>query len=188
LREPLGPNELDEGIERNMSIQGVVEIQLQLARYFVAINEAMTAIRLTLDQHADGKNLKGDEAVGWLGEVYGKTFMDGQLVADDLDYDFITSDGKRVSVKARKGSKRQWNRSGAIPRIDGDDSPTHLMFVHLDDDYTLRTIYLYVWDDLVHAGRFRKHIVRNVFRSYYLLVNPGTDSQCIVYDRPGNGT
>jgi len=171
-----------------MSVHALAGLELELDRYFVAINDATAAIRHILDQHADGKNLKGDEVVGWLGEIYGKTLMDGQLVPDDLEHDFVTSDGKRVSVKARKGYKRQWNRTSAIPRIKGDDCPTHLMFVHFDDDYALRTVHLYPWDDLLHAGRFRKHIVRGNLRSYYFLLDPWLDTQYIVYERPEDVT
>ena len=141
-----------------------------------AINQAIDNIRKELERHADGKNLKGDEIVGWLGEIYAKLLLDGNLMPDDLDYD-VQAGAKKVSVKARKGWNTGWNRSSDIPRVEGEDCPTHLMFLHVNDDYSLDRVWLYPWADLVRGNRFRKHFVRGNFKAFYFLVNEKKDDK-----------
>ena len=133
-----------------------------------------------LIQYSDSKHLKGDEIVGWLGEIYGKLLLNGKLVSDDFEHDFETADGKCISVKARRGSSSGWQKSSAIPKITGD-CPTHLMFVHLKNDYTVDGIWLYPWEDLIRSGRFKKHMVRGNLRSYYFRVSPSKDKKYLLY-------
>ena len=140
------------------------------------INKAIENIRKELERYADGKELKGDEIVGWLGEIYAKLLLDGNLVPDDFKYD-VQAGNKKVAVKARKGRKSSWKRSSAIPKIEGRGCPTHLMFFHLNDDYSIDRVWLYPWTDLVKGKRFRKHIVRGNFRSYYFRVDVEKDNK-----------
>ncbi|WP_144370076.1 hypothetical protein [Myxococcus stipitatus] len=154
-------------------------LQAELENEFRIVSHAMKRIKGLLAQHADGKTLKGDELVGWLGEVYGKLLLDGVLVADQEEHDFVASDGSRVSVKARKG--KNWKRSGAIPKIDGPDCPTHLMFVRLGDDYLIKGIWIHEWTELHKSGRFVSHIVRGVHRSFVFEVNEGKDLAKRIY-------
>ena len=86
-----------------------------------------------------------------------------------------------ISVKTRRGSNSGWTRTSAIPKIEGEEVPTHLMFVHLDEDYVVSEMWLYPWQDLIEKERFRKHIVRGNFRSYYMSVNPTKDQRYKVY-------
>jgi hypothetical protein len=138
-------------------------------------------IRCRLSGHADGKNLKGNELVGWLGEIYGKTLLYGTLVHDREEHDFTCADGWRVSVKTRKGLRSGWKKTSAIPSVDGDGCPTHLLFVHLRDDYSLDRIWLFSWPDLVKNERFTEHIVRGAHRSYIFTLDEERDKTYVIY-------
>src|SRR5207244_10924580 len=120
---------------------------------FDALQAINARIKTKLESHADGKSLKGDEIVGGLGEIYGKLLLNGSLLDDSQEPDFVTPDAKRVSVKTRKG--RAWRESSAIPKIDGEDCPTHLMLVRLYDDYRVHSIWLYDWEQIRRAERFK---------------------------------
>lgn len=159
------------------------KLHLDIHNHLCAIATEQRIIREQLMQYSDGKVLKGDELVGWLGEIYGKLFLDGRLVSDDLEHDLITKDRKRVSVKARKGNKSKWNRTSAIPRVEGIGCPSHLMFIHLNDDYSVDRIWLYPWQDLQKSGRFKEHIVRGSRRSFYFEVSPESDGKYLKYEK-----
>lgn len=156
-------------------------IQTKLRERFQKLAEIQRSIHDELVTHADGKNLKGNELVGWLGEIYVKNLLNGQLVDDSREHDVETQSGWRVSVKTRKGWKSGWRQTSAIPKTEGNASPTHLAFVHLDDEYGLDRIWLYEWQKLLELGRFRKHIVRGVFRSFIFSVDEARDNALIVY-------
>ena len=152
------------------------KLEKKLRSQYEAINQAIDNIRKELERHANGKKLKGDEIVGWLGEIYAKFLLDGTLVPDNLDYDVQTG-AKKVSVKARKGLNSGWRRSSDIPRVYGKGCPTHLMFLHFNDDYSLEKVWLYPWADLVRDDRFRKHNVRGNFKAFYFFVNEKKDDK-----------
>ncbi len=113
------------------------KLEAECQSLFIRLAGLQTEIREKVSAHADGKTLKGNELVGWLGEIYGKLLFNGTLVSDREEHDFVTNDGWRVSVKARKGWKSGWKQTRAIPKIEGDECPTHLLFVHLNDDYSI---------------------------------------------------
>jgi hypothetical protein len=69
---------------------------LELETDFQSINNATNNIKNKLQRHSDGKLLKGDEIVGWLGEVYGKMLLNGTLIPDTYEYD------RYVSVEIRQ--------------------------------------------------------------------------------------
>ena len=148
---------------------------------FHMLSTTQSKIQEKLEQHSDGKILKGNELVGWLGEIYTKLILNGYLVDDSHEHDVETDDGLRVSVKTRKGTGSGWTKSSAIPKIEGEDCPTHLMFVHLSDSYSVSKMWLYPWSELLNLSRFKKHIVRGNFRSYYISVNPSKDNKHEVY-------
>jgi len=164
-----------------MSREELEQLESELKRHFTAIKQTRISIRQKLSQYANGKKLKGDEIVGWLGEVYGKLLIGGTLVSDNLEHDFVADDGRRISVKARKGRAKGWNRTSAISKIEGADCPTHLMFVSLNDDYFVDRIWLYPWKDLLKFDRFRKHIVRGSLRSFIFLVDVEPDKKYLIY-------
>lgn len=50
----------------------VGELEDECQALFTQLAELQKKIREKVSVHADGKNLKGNELVGWLGEIYGK--------------------------------------------------------------------------------------------------------------------
>lgn len=160
----------------------VGELEGECRALFSRLASLQEEIRQKLSAHADGKNLKGNELVGWLGEIYGKLFFDGKLVDDREEHDFLANDGFRVSVKTRKGWKSGWKQSSAIPKIEGRDCPTHLLFVHLNDDYSIDRMWLFNWRRLVSANRFKRHMVRGSQRSFIFYVDEDKDKAHVVYE------
>jgi len=165
-----------------MNVAAMESIQRGLAIRFQQLADVQRSIRDELVAHADGKNLKGNELVGWLGEIYVKSLLGGQLVSDALEHDVETRAGFRVSVKTRKGWNSGWRQTSAIPKTSGPTCPTHLAFVHLDDEYALDRIWMYNWQELENSGRFKKHIVRGEFRSYIFSVDEIRDRKRVIYE------
>ncbi len=163
------------------SIEPLQRIEDKFRKMFADLSDLQDRIREKLLKHSDGKSLKGNELVGWLGEIYGKYYLGGTLVDDTLEHDFETSSADRVSVKARTGRKAGWTRTSAIPKIVGDDCPTHLLFVNLTDAYLVRRMWLYPWQDLLANRRFREHNVRGNMRSYHFSVSEREDQDYEIY-------
>lgn len=159
----------------------VAALEAECRPLFVELASLQAKIRCQLERYADGKKLKGNELVGWLGEIYGKLLLDGKLVHDREEHDFICVDGRRVSVKTRKGTGRGWQETSAIPKYDGGTCPSHLLFVHLCDDYSIDRIWLFAWTDLVQAGRFKSRTVRGQHRSYTFTLDEAKDKENTIY-------
>ncbi len=164
-----------------MAIDDVRSLESELIGVFRQLSTLQANIHKQLEAQADGKTLKGNELVGWLGEIYGKLLLGGKLVSDREEHDFECHDGRTVSVKTRKGWGAGWKQTSAIPKIDGDDCPSHLMFVHLDDDYKLDRIWLYPWAQLLSAGRFTSHKVRGQHRSFIFRVDEKKDTVFLIF-------
>ena len=145
---------------------------------FKTIKDATLKIRQKLQGHADGKLLKGEEITAWIGEIYGKIILNGELMPEKYEYDVKTQD-KLVAVKARKGAS--WQISSAIPRIKGDECPTHLMFMRFADDYSLLSVWLFPWEYLRDNNRFIKKKVRGEDRGYYVRIRPSIDKDYLIY-------
>jgi len=167
-----------------MSKQEIEKLWLELREHFEIMNKQLEAIREKLKRYGDEKDFKGDECVGWLGEVNGKLFLGGKLVPDsfEFEHDLVTEDGRWVSIKARKGEK-SWKQTGIIPEIEGPRCPTHLMFVHLNKNYSVERIWLYPWKKMRESGRFKPKEVRGGSRAYYFVVKPKSDSEYLIYPR-----
>lgn len=161
----------------------LLEVETEFRNLFTELDLLEKRVAEKVRPLADGKTLKGNERVGWLGEIYGKALFAGTLVHDREEHDFETPDGRRVSVKARKGWGVGWKKSSAIPKIDGPASPTHLLFVHLNDDYSIDKMWLFNWAELRDAGRFKKHIVRGVQRSFFFMLAPSKDGAHVIYPK-----
>jgi hypothetical protein len=174
-------NKIKKKAVTEMNIEAMEGLQTQLQGRFQQLVEIETAIRDALIAHTDGKKLKGNERVGWLGETYVKLLFGGKLVHDSLEHDVETPEGWRISVKARKGQGTGWQRTSAIPKIDGHDCPTHLAFVHLDNNYVVDKIWLYDWGRILEAGRFKEHTVRGEHRSYVFFVSERHDQDFLIY-------
>ena len=165
------------------AVQVFENVQTEFEPLFCKLSKMQREIQEKIAKYSDGKVLKGNELVGWLGEVYTKIILNGRLVDDTHEHDVETEDGMRVSVKTRKGRGNGWKKSSAIPKIEGADCPTHLMFVHLDEKYLVLRMWLYPWGHLQRTDRFRPHVVRGNLRSFYMSVKPDVDSDYEVYNR-----
>jgi len=162
----------------------VAGLEAECHTLFEQLSELQHKIHKKLSAHADEKNLKGNELVGWLGEIYGKLLLNGTLVSDREEHDFVTDAGWHVSVKSRKGWKSGWKKTSAIPKIEGNICPTHLLFVHLNDDYSIDRMWLLEWGEILRSGRFKKHIVRGSLRSYFFAIDEEKDKSKVIYGNP----
>ncbi|MBT41586.1 MAG: hypothetical protein CMF12_03580 [Idiomarina sp.] len=165
----------------NFDFDSMDRVEKDFSGLFECLSMTQRKIRELLVAHSDGKVLKGDELVGWLGEIYTKIAVNGYLVDDSFEHDVETTSGLTISVKTRRGTNNGWRRTSAIPKVNGDGIPSHLMFVHLSENYVVSEMWLYPWRDLLEQNRFRKHLVRGNFRSYYMSVNPSKDQSYLVY-------
>lgn len=168
-------------VSRELFLTAVKSLEAQMAGMFEELSAIQLKIREQLKFFCDGKTLKGNELVGWLGEIYGKLLFGGTMVDDSYEHDIEDADGNRISIKTRKGWKSGWTQSSAIPKIIGDDCPTHLLFVHLDDDYSIHGMWLFDWYYLIKHERFRKHMVRGNLRSYIFRLNESRDQNRRVF-------
>ena len=165
----------------NFDFDAFDRVEKDFDALFHLLSITQKEIQEKLEEHSDGKVLKGNELVGWLGEIYTKIILNGFLVDDSYEHDVETNDGLKISVKTRKGKNSGWTRTSAIPKIEGSECPTHLMFVHLNDSYTVSEMWFYPWPDLLKTDRFKKHIVRGNFRSFYMSANPKSDAKYKIY-------
>ena len=156
------------------------KLSINLEPYFLELTNASKKIKDKLQEYADEKLLKGDEIVGWLGEIYGKMLLNGKLVSDTHDYDIAVRD-KRISVKARKGTKSGWNISSIIPRVEGDSCPTDLMFIQFKDNYALFRVWLFPWKKLRENNRFIEKKVRGEHKGYEIRINVKKDEEFLIY-------
>ncbi len=163
------------------------EIEKNLGDLFETLSLIQARVQQRLEKLAGGKKLKGNELVDWLGEIYGKILFDGYLVDESHEHDVETESGLWISVKTRKGFNGAWKQTSPIPQIEGPDSPTHLLFVHLDDSYRVDRIWFYPWHILLEKKRFRVHRVKGVFRSYLFHVEEESDKEYLIYEHPWKG-
>lgn len=152
------------------------ELEAECAPIVTSIGSQADQLRHALTPYANGKLLKGSEYVGWLGEVYTSILLGGSLVDDSYAHDLITPTGERISVKTRMGIQKGWNKSSAIPAALGADCPSHLVFVNLKANGTLRKLWKYDWDFLVRNDRLKPHMVRGQQRSLVFFVDEKYDT------------
>lgn len=173
------------GMEQvKISKDAFLDLHRNLQGDFDAVYTGIKNIKQKLQKYSDGKTLKGDEIVGWYGEICCRQLTGGQLVSDNLEYDVLTPEGYRISVKTRKGTGSGWNSTSAIPKIEiDDDAPTHLMFIHLSDDYSIKEIWLFDWEELHRNNRFVEHKVRGNRRSYIVRINSVNDKKYLIYSQ-----
>lgn len=164
-----------------MNEEKLQEIQNQFSSLFSKLENLNSTIKTKLEKYADGKILKGDELIGWLGEIYGKVLFNGTLVDDSFEHDFET-DNFRYSVKARKGFNNGWTKTSLIRKINGKDSPTHLLFVHFNNDFSVDRIWNFKWDDLIKEKRLKEKYVREVMIGWQFTVRDEKDKDCLIID------
>lgn len=160
--------------------QNLRQLSASLEAEFKEIAAATDRIRHKLQEHADGKRLKGDELTGWLGEIYGKMMLNGTLVPDTCDYDVKARD-MRICVKARKGVALGWQITSIIPRVEGEECPTHLMFLQFTESYSIKRVWLFPWEYLRNHRRFIDKRVRGEHRGYYVRIKPSVDKDYLIY-------
>ena len=165
-----------------MNFEDFRSLESLLTDDFAQLSAIQKKIMWRLDEFADGKKLKGNEIVGCLGEVYTKMIFSGALVDDSCEHDVEAENGMRISVKTRKGRNSGWNITSAIPKIDGENTPTHLVFVNLKSNYQVHKIWLFTWSELGDDNRFRKHVVRGNLRSYIVRIDEKKDHGNLVYE------
>ncbi len=64
--------------------------------------------------------------------------------------------------------------------MDGPDTPTHLVFVSLNSDGSLRQAWKYKWQWLKDNDRLKTHVVRGEPRSRVFFVNPANDGEFVL--------
>lgn len=159
-----------------MNKRKLKNIESEFNSLFSELERLNSKIKSNLEKYSDNKILKGDELVGWLGEIYGKILLEGKLVNDSFQHDFEV--GKlRFSVKTRKGFSKGWQKSGLIRAVEGKNSPTHLLFVHLNNDYTVDRIWKFSWNDIVEQGRIKKKTVRGLMIGWQFSVRDKRDGE-----------
>jgi len=179
-KKPIIPISRDNN-DKPQGSQSVQALETEMSSLFTELHTVQLKIQTKLDQYSDNKTLKGNEVVGWLGEIYGKLLFNGKMVDDSFEHDIETTDGKFISIKTRRGWNSGWTQSSAIPKIDGNDCPTHLLFVHLEENYSIHGMWLFEWNYLKLNERFRKHIVRGNLRSYIFHFNESKDRESKIY-------
>lgn len=142
---------------------------------------------------AEGSNfsLKGNEVVGWLGELYAATLLGGEIESDDKSYDILVKGEaicERIEVKTRRQSSEKsnsWKRSGVIS-VDEKDSPTHVVFVKLDKDYRLDEMYKFGWQYLEKEDRLKEAKSNENKRGYYIVLAPTKQEEWMIYPKTGS--
>ena len=84
-------------------------------------------------------------------------------------------------MKARKGISGSWTTTSIIPKIAGDECPTHLMFIQFTHDYSIKRVWLFPWKDLNDQRRFIEKKVRGEHRGYYVRIKPSLDRHYLIY-------
>jgi hypothetical protein len=159
-------------------IAKLAEIQNSVKDHLAELATINAKIKGALKPFSDNKTLKGDEVIGWLGEVFCNALLQGNLVDDQHDFE---ANDKRISVKARKGDNIGWNISGIIYQKKEKRDPTHLMFVHFNNDYTIDRIWEYEWSYLVESGRLKPKKVGDNERGVIFTVRNVKDKEYVVY-------
>lgn len=153
--------------------------------YFDAVKKANEDVKRYLQGFiSTGCLLKEYEIVAWYGEIVMQQIMGEVIIADDTkDYDVENIDkGEPYSVKTRMGIKGNWKVTSLIPNNTIDNnSPTHLVFVHLDDKYKVESVWCYPWKYLVNNNRLRPKAVKGIVRGYTLSIKVSLDKGFLLY-------
>lgn len=168
-----------------MPLSELEKLEADSKKYFTAVKTANDAVKEHLQGYvSSGRVLKGDEIVGWYGEIVTQQFLGGEIIENDAeDYDIINADkGEKYSVKTRKGFGSNWQTSSLIPSDEvNDKSPTHLVFVHLNVDYSVESIWMYPWEEVVANKRLSPRKVKKVSRGFTFSVKVSKDKKYLVY-------
>ena len=168
-----------------MAKDDLIKLESCMKNDFEAVHNAIEQVKKHLSDYVSSDRvLKGDEIVGWYGEIIVQELCGGKVITDDTkDYDVINEvSGERYSVKTRKGFGSGWRVTSLIPSNEiNDEAPTHLLFVHLDDEYRVISVWSYPWAEIVKAGRLRIKKVKGVERGYTFTVSKPNDTKYLIY-------
>jgi hypothetical protein len=178
----MGELKMMESISFECDFDSVQKLHSEILKDLELIQTSYASVKRRLNLESDGKKLKGNELVGWLGEIYAKLLFGGKLVSEKFDHDLELIGDLRISVKARKG--KSWKVSSAIPKIEGQDLPTHLLFIRLNDDYSLASAWFFKWDELLKSRRFEKKFVRGQQRGWTFTVKSVDDKDNLLFPKP----
>jgi|AntRauTorckE5430_2_1112549.scaffolds.fasta_scaffold11770_3 hypothetical protein len=138
----------------NIRHEEVQRIGKELSPVLESLHQIHKTVHNAIKPYTDGFSLKGNETVGWLGEMYAFQFFGGKIEKDSLSYDLTVTDSagkvEKLEVKTRRvtvGSN--WSTTGVIKLnqiandgkfsvdIGNDQNPTHLVFIKLYNNYSL---------------------------------------------------
>lgn len=167
--------------EKTLNTAVIRDIDSKLRECLDTLINIQDKIKEILLPMADGKQLRGNDIVGLLGEIYAVKMLSGKLLPDGKETDIDVPDCKmRVSVKARKetSDKNNWKQTSDIHKIKDSDC-THLMFIKFDKEYRVANVWLYPWE--VVEKRAEKHNSRGTMMGYIFRVNPKEDEKYLRY-------
>ena len=164
----------------NLDIPVFRKTEAEFVHLLDQLSAAEEALQGKVQQHWDGNVLRGADPVAWLGLVYAKCLLNGRLLVRDQRRFIQTEEGGKVYVKTRKGQSSGWNQTGTMSDLLADDHPTHLLFIHLHDNYQVSSMWLYPWEYLqnsdrlisVRGGGFRMMVDEGRDRNYRVYTNP----------------
>ncbi len=84
-----------------MKMAALQAIETELRGDLASLGRIQALIRNKLARYSDGKTLKGDEVVGWLGEIFVKTLYAGRMVEDSQEHDVETNDRLRIITRGK---------------------------------------------------------------------------------------
>lgn len=167
--------------EKTLNTAVIRDIDSKLRERLDTLINIQDKIKEILLPMADGKQLRGNDIVGLLGEIYAVKMLSGKLLPDGKETDIDVPDCKmRVSVKARKetSDKNSWKQTSDIHKIEDSDC-THLIFLKFDKEYRIANVWLYPWE--VVEKRAEEHNSRGTMMGYIFRVNPKEDEKYLRY-------
>ena len=75
-----------------------------------------------------------------------------------------------------------------IRSVHGKNSPTHLLFVHLNNDYSIDRIWRFDWTYLDKKKRLREKKVRGVMIGWQFTVKDVRDKNYLILDNRDKNT
>jgi hypothetical protein len=169
---------------------GIKELEIALAKELALLKSVNETVKKAIEPHVtpllarnSSFTLKGNEVVGWIGELYAATVQGGEIKSDSESYDIVRENGKKVEVKTRRQSKdgsTSWKRSGVIS-VDADNPPDYLIFVKLNKDYQLEEMYEFPWSYLKDEERLKEAKSNDNLKGYYIMLAPTIQGEYKVY-------
>jgi hypothetical protein len=185
----------------NARHEEVQRIGKELSPVLESLHQIHKTVHNAIKPYIDGFSLKGNETVGWLGEMYAFQLFGGKIEKDRLSYDLTVTDSageiERIEVKTRRvTASSNWSKTGVIKLkriangskfsvdVDNNQNPTHLVFVKLYNNYSLAAIYKFSIKKLWEDNRLIESTPGKVFRGYTFTLSENTDIPCAKFENP----